>query len=60
LKFFAHLACGIGGKSMPSFFRCHTEFCRIVQDVLVGLILLAAIGAAISLGSSGLQLFSAL
>ena len=45
---------------MPSFFRCHTQLCRVVQDTLVGIFILAAIGAAISLGSSSLQLFSAL
>jgi hypothetical protein len=43
---------------LPSFFRCRTDFWRVVQDVLVGIFILAAIGAAISLGSAGTQLFS--
>jgi hypothetical protein len=42
---------------MP-FFRCQTDLCRIVQDMLVGIFILAAIGGVISLGSSGLQLFA--
>jgi len=46
-------------KSMP-FYRCQTDLCRIVQDLLIGIFILAAIGGVISLGSSGLQLFSSL
>lgn len=45
---------------MPSFFRCQTELCHVVHDLLVASFILAAIGGAISLSSSGLQLFSAL
>lgn len=45
---------------MPSFFRCQSELCRVVHDLLVAAIILAAIGGAISLSTSGLQLFSAL
>jgi hypothetical protein len=41
-----------------AFFRCHTELCRTVQDVMVGIFILAAIGGVISLGSAGLQLFT--
>lgn len=42
-----------------TYFRCRTEFCSIAYDALLGLLALAALGGAISLWSSGLQLFSA-
>jgi len=42
---------------MP-FFRCQTDLCRIVQDMLVSILILATIGGVVSLGSSGLQLFA--
>jgi hypothetical protein len=45
---------------MPIFFRCQTELCGVVQDLLVGILILAVIGGTISLSSSGFQLFSAL
>jgi hypothetical protein len=47
-----------GKQILLHFFRCRTEFCRIVQDMLVGIFILAAIGGVISWGSSGFQLLS--
>jgi hypothetical protein len=42
-----------------SYFRCGTEFCSIVQQLIGALLVIAAIGGVISVGQVGLQLFSA-
>jgi hypothetical protein len=43
-----------------TLYRCQTDLSRIIQDLLIGIFILAAIGGVISLGSSGLRLFSPL